>query len=237
MIPVLILTHNNLELTKKCITSVLTQDVPTNLLVWDNASTDGTANWLPDNSEGSSFMAYRSQINQGVSKGWNWGIDYFFTYHKANYVLVPNNDTILPPYFLSELLAYDVPFVTGVSVDSMDKLHKPEPRNPLSPCPDFSAFLIRRDAWEKTGPFDENMKHYASDNDWHVRAHRVGIPLMNSHVPFYHERSSTLRTAPDKERHEIQLQADADREVFRTKYGCLPWEDAYRKLFETCNNQ
>ena len=63
------------------------------------------------------------------------------------------------------------------------------------------------------------MVHYCSDLDYHIRAHRAGIRLLNSHVKFYHERSSTIRNANPFEREVIQRQADADRERFREKWG------------------
>ena len=47
--PVLLLARNCLELTKRCVESIHAQDIPTYILVIDNASTDGTFDWLQDN--------------------------------------------------------------------------------------------------------------------------------------------------------------------------------------------
>jgi GT2 family glycosyltransferase len=148
--------------------------------------------------------------------------------------LVVNNDCILPQNFFSEFLSYNVPFVTGASTENMLEISPmiQHERKPLVGGPDFSAFLIRRDCWEKVGLFDERMKLYASDNDWHVRAHREGIELLRANLPFYHERSSTLKKASPAERREIELQADRDREVFKSIYGCMPWEPGYQELFK-----
>ncbi len=242
MNPVLILTHNCLELTKKCVESATTQDVDTEVLLWDNASTDGTGDWMrsivrnsiPEDDStvlAENVWGYFSQENRGVSAGWNWGINYFFS-RGAGHVLVANNDTILPRWFLSSLLSYDAPFVTGISVNTIETIAAPEPRRDLAPGPDFSAFLIRRDAWEKIGSFDESMKHYASDLDYHIRAHRKGVRLMNAGVPFYHERSSTLKNSTPKERRIIELQADADRETLREKWGCVAWDSSYAAMFD-----
>ena len=243
MNPVLILTHNCLELTKKCVESVLTQDVDTRILLWDNASTDGTTEWMKTvirNGFGEDHSTTRvndiwghfSQSNLGVSHGWNWGLGYFFD-SGAEHVLVANNDTILPPWCYSSLLSYDVPFITGVSVNDLRLLDDP-PRVRHTPTtgPDFSCFLIRRDAWEKIGAFEESMVHYCGDLDYDVRAHRAGLKLLNSHVPFYHERSSTLKLASPRDRREIELQADADREVFREKWGAPALSGNYEALFD-----
>lgn len=228
MNPVLILTHNCLELTKKCVRSVEGQSIQATPFVWDNGSTDGTREYLA--ARGSTHHV--NEGNRGVSAGWNWMLDYLFKIRGANHVLVLNNDTIIPPLFYSKLLSYDVPFITGVSVDSMGAIEQPSQWSQPAESPDFSAFLIRRDCWEKVGTFDEAMVHYASDLDYHVRAHQIGIPLLNSGVPFYHERSSTLRLASPEDRVAIEARAEADRETFRLKYGTKPGQPGYEELFK-----
>lgn len=225
--PVLILTHNCLELTKRCVESVQKQDIETEIWVFDNGSTDGTKQWISDH-----FISHTHvERNAGVSFGWNYHLGYLLSpQSRRSHVLVLNNDTEIPPYFYRKLLSYDLPFVTGISVDEPND--HPDAWMQPAEHPDFSAFLIRRDAWEKVGPFDERMVMYAQDCDWHVRAHRAGIRLLNAGVPFHHERSSTLRHANSEDREKINKQADADRRVFKEKYGCFPWEPAYAELFK-----
>ena len=233
MHPVLLLTHNNLDLTKKCVESVRKQTVDTFVVVMDNGSTDGTLDWLQADGHVDDWDG--ADHNSGVSQGWNEGMRYIFEASvTADYALVINNDTILPQDFYSDLLCYNVPFVSGTETQDMKEVGPlfRSDKKPLVIAPDFSAFLIRREAWEKVGPFDERMKFYASDNDWAVRAHRAGIPLYRANVPFYHERSSTLKRASPEERREIEKQADADREVFKSIYGCMPWEAGYAELFK-----
>ncbi len=232
----LILVHNGLELTKKCIESVVAQDIPTDTLIIDNASTDGTTVWLEDQMRSGTFKGVVSSIYQspqlGVSRGWNFGLDHLFNHSRLyvggpdnvrytpEHVLVINNDTVLPPWFYSSLLGLNLPFVTGVSVDNWEDHPSAWPAPQESP--DFSAFLIRRDVWEKIGPFDGNMIHYAGDIDYHLRAKELGIPLMNAGVPFTHKRSSTIRNASPFDREVIERQANADRQAF-----CKKWGDGY----------
>ena len=229
MNPVLMLCRNNLELTKRAVASIQAQDIPTDILLIDNDSKDGTLNWAQDNL--SHVISFRPQL--GVSAGWNWGLKWFFG-HAEDYVLVCNNDIELPSWGYRTLLAYrkmGAEFVTGGSISHRYWMPPIEP-HPPAPFPDFSCFLISRSAWEKVGEFDERMKLYAQDNDYHVRAHRSGVELLRADVPFYHERSSTINNATPEERAEIQRQANADREVFKSLYGCMPWEPAYAALFE-----
>jgi GT2 family glycosyltransferase len=226
--PVLVLTRNCLELTKKCIASVMLQDVPVRLLVIDNGSTDGTIDWLES-------PAYRgiwagSLNNDGVSKGWNRGLKALFA-DGAEHVLVCNNDTVLSPWTYRLLLDYNAPFVTGASFGDMSEVMTPQEPRELTGGPDFSCFLIRKDAWEKVGPFDEEMVHYCGDCDWHLRAHRLGLFLGNSHVKFFHQRSSTLKRASRQDQIAIARRAELDRNVFYAKYGCLPGEPGYAELF------
>jgi GT2 family glycosyltransferase len=220
--PILVPTHNGLELIKKAVHSFNLQDIPTEVHVIDNASTDGTWDWVSENV----LEATQYFENVGVSLAWNNGLTYLF--RKFDHVLVCNADVELPPNFYSTLLSFEQEFVSGVSVDKVSL----NPPYEINKFPDFSAFLVRKSCWLSIGPFDSSMKMYASDCDWGVRAHRIGIQLHGSNMPFYHERSSTLRLAPPEERAMIERQANMDRQVFRWKYGCIPGEPEYDKLFE-----
>jgi GT2 family glycosyltransferase len=168
--------------------------------------------------------------NKGVSYGWNVGLDFLFEDGITENILVLNNDAIIPSWFYRRLLNYDQPFITGVAVDVMPT--EQVPHCPLTPNPDFSAFLIRRDAWERIGKFDERMKIYCSDCDYHIRGHRLGVPMLKANVPYYHVNSQTLKRADPDDREAIQTQANKDREVFKNIYNCLPGTEEYNQLFK-----
>lgn len=235
---VAMLTKNNLELTKRCIDSVRAQDIPVKIQVYDNESRDETKEWLAQQED---VIDQSSGVDIGVSEGWNFVLEILFHCapprgnHKigwcAEHVLVIGNDTVLPPFFYSSLLMYPQPFVTGFAVESLKALRAPSEQR-TEAHPDFSAFMMRRAFWEKVGPFDESMVLYAQDCDMHVRGHRAGMEMVKVPVPFYHERSSTLRLAPLQEKRQIQEQANKDRATFRAKYGCIPGDPAYSELFK-----
>lgn len=232
MNPVLILTHNNLELTKRCVESVLKQDIPTEVLIYDNGSTDGTVEWLPEEWVRSDKRVTYSLLgsNRGVSAAWNMGLGYLIAAY--GHALVIGNDTVLGPWTYRKMLSIGVPFVTGVAVDKMEQVIEPGPLGVLTSNPDFSCFLATKECWETVGPFDERMKFYAQDCDFHVRAHRLGMRLWKCCLPYYHERSSTLRLASPEERAEINAQANKDRAVFQSLYGCLPGSKEYEEIFK-----
>lgn len=223
---VLMLVRNALELTKRAIASVAAQDIPVNLLCVDNDSTDGTAEWFKEHR----IWNYRASPQLGVSKGWNYGLRYFFE-TGADYVLVVNNDIQLRPDTYRELLADGGPFVTCVSVDVLAEIEKPFVKN-VRPHPDFSSFLIRREVWEKVGEFDESMVHYCSDGDLHVRMYQAGLEAYTIGLPFYHVASGTLKNSPHQDHLAINRQADLDRETFERKWHCkIGSPEYYRGLF------
>lgn len=225
---VLILAYNNLELTKRTVDSVSKQNIPTRVHIIDNGSTDGTVEWAKENK----ILMHAFPSNFGVSAGWNRGLSCLFSDLTCNRVFVINNDVVLPPFFMRELISYPEPFVTGIAVDNLETIKELGARQPLQPHPDFSAYMIRREAWQKIGYFDDRMKLYASDTDYHVRGHRLGVGMWKANIPYYHERSSTLRKASEQDRMAIQTQANQDRAVFRSLYNCVPGEPAYQEMFK-----
>jgi GT2 family glycosyltransferase len=237
---VLILSYNGLPMLKKCVDSVRKQDVPTAIMIVDNGSKDGSADWIFDECAPPSDLLSE---NKGVSYGWNVGLRYWFEEKSADHVLTLNQDLSLPQSFYRELLECNVPFVTGFPVSTEFEIGPlaAKPQSGLTPYPCFSAFLIKRECWEKVGPFKEASSPdaadgffaWAGDCDYHVRSHRLGVGMFKSGVPFFHEAGSTMRNAPEEERQWFIERANKDREYFRSLYGCVPGEEpAYTELFK-----
>lgn len=240
MNPVLILSYNQLALLQQCVASVRTQDIDCSIFVIDNGSTDGTTSWLESDEYGLNIYQ-DNETNIGVSRAWNEGLNYFWGELKPgqhrgwkypDHVLVLNQDVTLPPNFYSSLLSTNLPFVTGCPVESPHELDEFDQQPHLlqsTPC--FSAFLITRDCWERLGPFDERMFGWASDCDYHARAHALGVPLQMSRTPFQHRAGTTMRTAQAEEQQWFSRRATDDRAVFKQKWGCLPGTPEYPLLF------
>lgn len=220
MNPALILTHNSLSLTQKCVESLRNQDIPVSIFAVDNASSDGTQEWFA--KEDIPCMLF--QTNIGFSHGINKGLDWVFHAMSADYCLCPGSDTVMPKTYYRTLLELNLPVVSGVQdIDghrvTMEDLEKPFPIEPIRPNPDFSCLLWRKEAWDTLGGFDASMVNYCSDCDMHLRAHRMGLGMFHAPwLPFYHFGSATLRNASPKERRHLDMQADADRLAFFEKY-------------------
>ena len=228
--PVLVLTHNNLDLTMRCVKSIFDQDITVDLFVYDNGSTDRTHEWLHA-APYTNMHAYINYVNQGVSRGWNSVLGDLFDLKGYDHCLVVGNDTILAPWTYSSLLFTEQLFVTGVDI-GMNPLPERPDILPLSPHPDFSCFLIQRECWEIVGPFNEQMVSYASDCDYHARAHVLGVPLYKASVPYNHERSSTIKNASPQEQKQLHMRANLDREEFKKRWGFLPGTPAYNDFFQ-----
>ena len=219
--------RNAAHLTRKAHKTFVAQDIEpeVEILYIDNGSTDNTSQMLA----GWDCHVIRNATPKGVSASWNQGLEWWFRMG-AEYVLVVNNDVELLPETYRLLLADGGGFVTGVSQGEKDKYMAAGTTAPR-PHPDFSCFLIRKEVWDKVGRFDESMAIYCQDGDYHLRMHKAGINAYCIDLPFYHERSSTLKLADPKEAKAILKQAELDRTAFHKKWGVDMWNEAYHNMF------
>jgi GT2 family glycosyltransferase len=233
MNPVIMLTLNNLALTKKAVASVLAQDIPVELLIMDNGSTDGTVPWLL--SRGILDFSFVSDPSgsRSVAASWNFGLKYYFM-RGAEYALVVNNDIELRPDTYRLLIMDGGGFVTAVGSDSPEKIKALAEPDPLKkrPHPDFSAFVIRREVFEKVGVFDEKfLGAFGEDWDYHVRLHAAGTTAICLDLPFLHWGSMTVKNAIPSEQKRIGIQADKNRAYFKEKWGMAGGSPEYYTYF------
>lgn len=102
-ITIVIPVFNKLEFTRKCIESIYTvgSRYIFDIIVVDNASSDGTLEFLKDLSlEKSNFKFHRNHQNLGFAKACNLGIRFSDT----DFIVLLNNDTIAKPNWLDNLV-------------------------------------------------------------------------------------------------------------------------------------
>lgn len=230
---ILIVSRNNLALTKKAIRSAAEQDVPCDILVVDNFSTDGTQEWLRTKQVATVLL----QNRESLSACWNRGLRAFWNIGSRE-VLVINNDVELRPDTYRLLVSCQEPFITGVSVDKASQLGNVGDRSPQELIqaarnhPDFSCFMITKWVWERGFRFDEEYyPAYAEDSKAHVVLHRIGIRALCIDVPFLHITSATIKNAEPTDRFRIERGAQLNRERFRKEFGCYPGSPEYLGLF------
>lgn len=116
---VVMLTRNNLHLTREAFASIEAQDlVGIHILVVDNGSTDGTVNWLASKRH---IMTILNRPQKGVAAAWNQALTWLFT-HGAEYALVVNNDVVLRPDAYRWLLEDGGEFVTCVGSNDPESI-------------------------------------------------------------------------------------------------------------------
>ena len=98
-----VVTYNRFEFLKKCLSSLKAQSVPCDILVINNASTDGTAEFLDASSD---IFHIHLKENTGGAGGFNTGMREAVN-RGYRYVWVMDDDTLPYPDALEKLLEAD----------------------------------------------------------------------------------------------------------------------------------
>lgn len=251
---IICVARNNLALTKRCVETLTNQAYvgAPNVLVLDNASTDGTKEWLRS-QVGVRSVSYGTQ--QSLSRVWNDGLKWAST--QSRHVLVVNNDVELwdetyrvllrefkGPGRFPTLVKHTgergkkrpLAIVSAVSVrewnDGQCKISLPWYPS-MRPHPDFSCFMIDTWAWRRIGWFDERFEvAYCEDNDYHVRVVQAGYRAVCVDVPFLHHGAQTVKRADPDEKARITDMADKNRRRFWEKWGFWPGSKEYADWFK-----
>jgi len=204
---VIILTWNARTETESCVESVLQLDHDRfDVLVIDNDSHDDTVEALQTRF-GDRILLHRNPSNLLFAGGMNVGLQYALT-HGYDAVLMLNNDVLVDPGMLRELLAvlrsgddiaavgpkiyyiqpHDVLWCVGGIMNlwwgwprHRGLRQKDAPQYDDVCAVDYltgAAILFRRQALERVGLLDEGYRMYAEDADWAFRARRQGYRLL-----------------------------------------------------------
>lgn len=199
-----ILNWNGLADTQECLQSLKGVDYSNNhVIVVDNGSEGEEAKALRAEF-GDSIHLLENATNLGFAAGANAGIRFALD-HGADYVLLLNNDTIVDPGFLSELVAtaearsdtaalcpksyyYDEPdiiYSAGGSVNLWTATARQIGRGQRDvgqferlarrDYADGVCMLVPRRALETVGLLDEEYFAYWEETDWCIRAREKGL--------------------------------------------------------------
>lgn len=225
VIPVL----NQLHYTKQCLRDLFANtDSNITTIVINNGSTDGTREYLASLS---SLKVIDNETNRGCAAAWNQGIQA----GQSPWVVVLNNDVLLPKGWLEGLLAYaeetnaDIvsPGMRGGACDYDFESYATDFMNAMSKAARGGeahgvCFMVRRAVFEKIGYFDENFRiGQYEDADFFLRAKLAGCALAITGRSFIHHFGSvtqnTLRNDATTRPYESE-----NRAYFRQKWH-LTW--------------
>lgn len=210
---VLILHFGDVKKTLSCLSSIKKADInglKVNIFLIDN----GTGAKFPQKD---SLKIIRNPKNLGFAAGINRGFQAALKNKKINYLLVLNNDTILPKNFFQNLKTTEFD-VTGIIIKfrsvsgiwiydfgGVVNRWTGRTKHIEKTVPDFKGtacqadyysgccLLIKREVLEKIGPFDERFFFYYEDVDFCLRAAKAGFKLgLASKAIIYHELSSSI---------------------------------------------
>ncbi|HVU79678.1 MAG TPA: glycosyltransferase family 2 protein [Gaiellaceae bacterium] len=219
---VVIPTYNGRAILTEALESLAAQTVEHDVVVVDNASTDGTAELLAERFPG--VRVVRLQENLGFGRANNRGVETVET----EIVVLLNNDVICEPEFLARvlepfadeqvgmvagvLLQHDRPSLVdsaGIELDTtlrswdafwnrpVDELENAS--DPVGPCGGAAAF--RTAVYREAGGFDEAFFAYWEDVDLALRIRLAGHACRRApHARALHKHGATLGAASPRQR-------------------------------------
>lgn len=203
---IIVLAWNHKEDTREALRSFQESDnVNFHIVVVDNASTDGTVEMVK--LEFPLVEIITSQVNLGVSGGYNLGIQHAMD-HGANYVLIANNDILVHPKMIAHLIesqeanpsiGISMPLIyhfygdqnrywcTGgywrkcpPTIKMMNNNRKEVDVQELPEFLDYApscVLLLNQSLINAIGLFDTNYFFYFDDWDYSLRARKSGFKI------------------------------------------------------------
>lgn len=253
-VSVIVLTYNNLAFTEACLASIEAYSDYGNLevIVVDNASSDGTPDWLREwvqapSAAGHDRRLILNQRNLGFSAGNNVGL----RAARGEFLVLLNNDTYVTPGWIrglcNHLRAEPTLGLLGpvtnnigneakldISYEGMDEmmakaaLHTrahPGQRRPLRTAA-FFCVAMRREVYECVGEMDEDFGvGFFEDDDYCRRVEQAGLSVACAEDVFvHHHLSASFDILKAEARKEL---FEANRAIYERKWG--PWTPhAYR---------
>ncbi|MBX3736472.1 MAG: glycosyltransferase family 2 protein [Candidatus Didemnitutus sp.] len=226
VIPVL----NQLAYTQGCV-RCLEPDISAGVrvIVVDNGSTDGTRDWLTTQS---ALTVIRNEQNRGCAPAWNQGVQ---AAAGADWVVVLNNDVLLPAGWLAALL--DAAGRHGLDVVCPAMRERDQNYDFAAYARDFTAkldrvvrrggthgvcFAVRRAVFERIGGFDEAFRiGQFEDADFFRRARLAGFRSGVVGACFIHHFGSVTQDALSDTKKQRPYEAE-NRAHFRKKWK-LGW--------------
>ena len=195
---VIVVTYNGLPWLERCLGSVRASEVPADLYVWDNDSTDGSADYVQGHFPEAKLV--RSADNLGFAEANNQGMRYALD-KGYDYVYLLNQDAWIEPGTLGALAAaseahpeyavlspmqmtdgfeaLDRQFEKLLTMEVVLRFAHQRGAIPPSTVPRVMAahWLVPRKALETIGLFSDLFPLYGNDDNWCDRARYHGFKI------------------------------------------------------------
>ncbi|MCU0489199.1 MAG: glycosyltransferase [Anaerolineales bacterium] len=210
----ILVAYNNLELTRQCLESILahTQDIDYELILVDNASSDGTARYLTEFAGAyPDVQAILNESNLGFARAINQGV----AASSGDGLVFLNNDILVTPGWLAGLIGPladpTIGLVGPVTNQIGNQAKIPVTYENLEQMPGFAerytaahrgnllelemlalfCAAMRRSVYQEIGPLDEQFEiGMFEDDDYALRLHAAGYRLVCTEAVFIHHHGS-----------------------------------------------
>lgn len=241
-VSIIVLTYNNLELTKLCLKSIELNTKYENyeVVVVDNLSLDGTRDYLTNNFKNKeNFKIILNDENQGFAAGNNIGLKA----SEGDILVVLNNDTYVAPFWLGSLvnalkrhsdLGMVGPVTNNIGNESKININygnwsemnqvastyttKNHSKIYSLDCLAFFCVAIRREVYESVGGLcEEYGLGFFEDDDYCMRVKSKGWKLACAEDSFvHHHLSASFNKLKDNKKQELM---DRNKAIFESKWG------------------
>lgn len=238
------LTYNKLEeATKPYLESLyeFTDESLFDLVIVDNASSDGTVGYLREFAKNhSNIKIIENFENLGYSGGNNIGLRYIKDM-EYEFVGLLNNDILFTPKWLENTIeSFELDSGLGLISPRNNEKCKLTPKNYLNGykkylskfksalkyvvTPFFSCVIIKKETVDKVGFFDENFSPaFWEDNDYSFRAAYLGYALAYTNSAFVYHNHGTTSSAVKSEIFE------RNKQYFFKKHPLGKWIWAHKR--------
>ena len=230
-ISIVIPLYNQLHYTRLCLESLLpTVDAGVQIILIDNGSSDGTAEYLAARTD---VSVISNPVNLGCAAAWNQGVNA----SRSDYVVILNNDVILPSGWLEALVHfaekgnfdvvspamregeynYDIAEYAKAFVARMATVKRVGVANGV-------CFMVKRQVFDQIGFFDEKFRiGQFEDSDFFRRATLAGFALAMTGSSFLHHFGSITQNSIRRTQTAGPYEEE-NRKYFRQKWRLTWWK-------------
>jgi GT2 family glycosyltransferase/glycosyltransferase involved in cell wall biosynthesis len=242
-VSIVIVSYNNLELTRLCLDSVLRNSVYPNLeiLIVDNASTDGSAEYL-DALRDDRVRVLLNRENSGFAAANNRALEIA----TGEYLVLLNNDTVVPRGWLPRMLRQledplaglvvavtnfsgnesriDVPYTTIDDMEPFAEQYMWDHEGQRFDIRVAAMYCVglRRDVYDRLGPLDEEFRiGMFEDDDYSHRTRLAGLRVLCAEDVFVHHFGQASFSKLPSEAYEALWKRN--QAYFEQKWG-VKWQ-------------